>query len=183
MSDEPRRAAPATKSPAAHIVPLALMVATAGVAAYVLIRRKQAPAAQVPAEAPQPATPFDDMPAEEPPAPRGGEGATVDGKTYPPAPAGLLEDARWKQALALAVEGDALLAEAAAARAAEDMTRYNAKGNAAEEKFDAAVTLTADWEEELMASYSDEDPQVAQIVETRSGWIKKMAALSKTTSR
>ena len=46
--------------------------------------------------------------------------------------------------------------------------------------FDAAFTMTAIWEEELLEQYSDTDPQVRDIVRTRNKWIDKVRHFHKT---
>ena len=180
--DDEKKNAPVKKSAAPVVIPIALLVVTLGLGAYVVFGPKKEAAAPPPApvDVKKP-TPFADMPPEKPPVAKSSRAS--DGKVYPPAPEGLLEDANWKKALALASEGEALFTEAIKARASENMALYNEKGNAAEAKFDDAVTLTAEWEEKLVAQYGDRDAQIATILQTRSAWIKKMLVLSKTTGR
>lgn len=124
---------------------------------------------------------FGDLPEEEPPPPR------VHGAGREPitnrAPAGLMDDRTWLEALKIAEQAAVTLAEATRAKANGDHSAWNEKGNAAKELYDKAIEMTALWEDEIREKYGDTDRQVREIMSLRSKWIDKLRILHKTTGR
>jgi len=103
-------------------------------------------------------------------------------KTYEhdTAPAGLLENADYVRAMALAEDGIALVDEAIAAREAGDEDTYKAKARAGRDKIFEAKALTTDWLMELQDKYP-KDRQVRRIETSRRDWdraLKKVKNLN-----
>jgi hypothetical protein len=92
-------------------------------------------------------------------------------------------DPIWIAAWDEADKGYALLEEANAARERQDHAEYAEKGKLAKEAFDRALTMSAEWEEQLIAERGDDDTDVRRIVATRSDWFDKMRVLHRTTGR
>ncbi len=159
-------------------IPIVLMIATLGVTIYVLTRDKDTPPPPKKAEAPvveeEKTNPFADLPKDKPAVEKTEPGITVNGKTYPPAPAHLAEDPSWKKAVALGNEADALMTESQ--KAASDGERAD-KEKAAAKKYEDAIEMSGDWEQSLIDKYSDHDLQVKAIVGIRSLWLQRSIAL------
>ena len=124
--------------------------------------------------------PFEDMPPEEPPEEYRAFGASA---AVASAPAGLAENAAWKKALALAETAETHFAAAEAAMVAGDRGQLNAEGKLAHTLFDRALEDTAVWEEELLSTYGEADPQVRAIKKQRSKWFDRTRWLHKSIAR
>ena len=89
------------------------------------------------------------------------------------APAGLMENAVFTGAKAIADEGLALVAEATAARDAGDEATYQKKGAVAKAKLETALGRTTDWILQLQDDYPN-DRQVARITRETEKWDKAL---------
>ncbi len=89
----------------------------------------------------------------------------------------------WQKALALAAEGEAVWPEVSAAKLDGDRTKLNEKARIAKDKFGTAFENTAQLEEDLIARLGEANPEVKQLVKTRSGWVKKLDWLLKHSGR
>ena len=124
--------------------------------------------------------PFENMPPEEPPEEYQPFGASAAKAS---APAGLAESAAWKEALALAERAENHFAAAEAAKVAGDRAKLNSEGKLAKTLFDRALEDTAAWEEELLSTYGEGDPQVRAIKKQRSKWFDRTRWLHKSIAR
>lgn len=178
------RATPARKP---SIVPvLALVVLFGAGVGIILVIRSQAGGPQREAEAAEAApehVPFAAYHEERP-----SSGVRPAASREPSRPSriqgsGVMADPVWIAAWDEADKGYALLEEASAARERQDHGEYQEKGKLAKEAFDRALKMSAEWEEELIASRGDDDADVRRIVSTRSEWFDKMRVLHRTTGR
>jgi len=120
------------------------------------------------------------VPDEEPPKTSG----IGSPGSFTRAPSGLAaSNPQWAEALTIAAAADELFAEAQKAKADGDHAAFQLKGKAAKETYDKAATLTAAWEEELLETYGERDPQVRDIQRTRTRWLDRLRVLHKTTGR
>ena len=124
--------------------------------------------------------PFSNIPEESPPDLSNRTGT----KWVNNAPEGLASSsAAFGTARKLAAEGEQHLVDARAADAAGKSEEGRAHRKEAKVAYDAAFTDTAAWEMELLAAYTDKDRQVRDIQKERTGWMKRIIALHKTTGR
>ena len=121
-------------------------------------------------------TPFGDMPPEAAPAQR----PKRAGEDLPSPPESISSEPMWVAAQASAEEGLVLYKEAMAAKSAGDVALANAKGKLAREKYDDAISSTADWEESILAQYNNYDGKVRTIKEKRTEWFNKLQFLNKS---
>ncbi len=152
-------------------------VVVARMAAQSETKEEEARPAEVNAEAV-----FGDLPREEPPTPKTGSSFKPK-KLYEKAPPGLASNTTWVAAKKVAAEAKTVLDAGKIAKAASDHAGWAEKGGRAKDLYDEAITMTAEWEEELMAKYGDNDRQVAEIKRERDGWFNMLRTLHKTTGR
>jgi hypothetical protein len=171
---------PVKKSGPGIVVPVLIVVVLGGAGAIAMLGGNKAKKAPEAAPVAAKDKPFADLPREEPPAPRR---AGSSSEALADAPEGLAADADWQKALAIAATGEALYDEAVAAKSQGETTLANEKGNAAKDKLNEAIEMSALWEDDIVAKYGDTDPQVRAVMRTRSGWFKKLDWLLKSTSR
>ncbi len=180
-----RRPRPASKGiSAAFGASLFVIAGVLALGFYASLRDEDAAAKRSPVveQAEEPSnSPFDDIPPEPRPAPRGSSRA--DRGSFTPAPDDLEESALWQTALEQAAEAEEWLAKAVEARAAEDHADYQRNAKEAKRLFDAAFGETALWEEQLVEAHGERDPAVRRILRTRTDWTQKLLVLRKTTSR
>jgi hypothetical protein len=124
---------------------------------------------------------FGELPQEEPPD-RSGFGAG-NKQLSNKAPEGLANNADWQRAQEIAGDAAAKLELAKVAKAAGDHAVWSTKGNEAKALYDEAITMTAEWEDQLLADYGDKDRQVRAIMNERSKWFDMLRTLHKTTGR
>lgn len=174
-----QRSAPskAARNPIPGMVAVLLFFCLIGGAIYVAVwaDRAGSSSAAEPEEDPNAYKPFSSVEPEALPDRTG-----RNGNNRPAAPGSLATTPVWKKALIIAEDGWKFAAQAAEGLAADDRSLYRVKGKQAERAFDAAFTMTAIWEEELLEKYSDTDPQVRDIVRTRNKWIDKVRHFHKT---
>ena len=178
---ERRRPRKSGGPPVGPILILVVLMIGAVVVARMLAKNQKPADAAPPAEVSADSI-FGDLPREEPPTP-GARTEYKPKKLYEKAPAGLASNATWVQAKQVAAEAKTTLDEAKAAKAAGDHAGWSDKGVRAKELYDQAITMTAEWEEELMEKYGDSDRQVAEIKRERDGWFNMLRTLHKTTGR
>jgi hypothetical protein len=123
------------------------------------------------------------MPPEEPPAPRAGNAGKEPVPFGATAPEGLAEDEGWQAAIALAEQAEVHFEAATEAKVAGDTKRLNEEGARARALFDQALESTAVWEEELVSTWGETDPQVRQIMRLRNQWFDRTRWLHKSISR
>ncbi len=123
--------------------------------------------------------PFEDMPPEKPPKGAITTSTTPSGTT----PAGLEDNRIWKLALELAEEAEAHFTAATESKLAGDRSKLNAEGSRAQTLFDQALEATADWEQQLIATHGDQDPQVRAIMRRRNEWFDRTRWLHKSIGR
>jgi hypothetical protein len=181
--EEPRRPSARARQSSSPLVPLAIllgMIVGAIVLARAIAGRQQEEQTPAPAAASGP-KPFEGY-EEAPPAKR--SSTSRDGRSYPPAPAGLAaSNPDWGRALAIAAEADLLFAEVQRAKQDDAHTLFLEKGLEAKRKYDEAFAMTAVWEERILDQYGDRDPQVREIVRVRTDWSNRMRMLHRTTGR
>jgi hypothetical protein len=177
--DQPQRRQP-RKSGMGWFLPAVIATVLFGGAAVAILRGKKEPKVEKPVEASTKPKPFADLPREEPPK-RGGAGSKTT--FVAEAPEGLASDATWQKAVKIGAEGEALFEETTEAKATSNVALMNEKGRAARDKLDEAFTMTAEWEEELLAKYGDANAEVRRIMRTRSGWSDKLRWLHKSIAR
>jgi hypothetical protein len=181
---EEQRGRPARRSsqPTSPFLPALILLALIGGAIVLARQVAQQPKEEAQAgEKAQEYVPFANVPEEAPPEPRGG--SSRPGR-YPPAPEGLAaSNPDWAKALAIAAEADGYFSAAQKAKAADETTTFLEQAKLAKQKYDEAFTLTAPWEDELFEKYGDRDPQVREIVRTRTRWADRLTVLHKSTPR
>lgn len=151
---------------------MALVLVVVAVIAAVLTRK---PKEEAPAGPPKP-KPFAEMPPEELPPPKVHKPAS----NLPPAPDGLLAEPMWIEAKAIAAQARVLYDEAVKAKSSGDIALAADKGVAARKKYEAAVEMTADWEESVLSKYNENDAKVRAVKDERSDWFNKMGWLKKS---
>lgn len=155
------------------IVPGLIALGLIGVAITVAVLARE-PERATPPDPPKP-KPFADMPPEVPAVPPEPQPRT--GK--PLAPAGIASEPLWVQARALAAEGLPLFEAAVAASARGDLPATREKGGAARAKYDKALELTAEWEENVLGKFDEHDERVVAIQQERTDWLHKLQWLDK----
>ena len=185
QDDEPsrgrRRATKSSGPPVGPILILVVLMVGAVVVARMAAQGQKTTEEEEPAEVTAESI-FGDLPREEPPTRKPGSGSKPK-KLYEKAPAGLASNSTWIAAKAVAADAKATLEEAKTAKAAGDHAAWADKGVRAKELYDEAITMTAEWEEELMEKYGDNDRQVSEIKRERDGWFNMLRTLHKTTGR
>jgi hypothetical protein len=151
---------------------MALVLVAVAVMAAVLTRKEKDPVDDAP---PKP-KPFAEMPPEQLPPPKVHPGAS----SLPMAPEGLQSEPTWVEAQAIAAEARVLYDAAVAAKGKGDASLATEKGVAARKKYEAAVEMTAEWEESVLAKYNEFDAKVRAIKDERTDWFNKMNWLKKS---
>lgn len=180
-SGERRRPRKSSGPPLGPILILVVLMVGAVVIARMAAQDKGTEEDTGPAEVSADAV-FGDLPREEPPTPKVGSGSKSK-KLYEKAPPGLASNTTWLAAKKVAVEAKTVLEAGKIAKAAGDHAGWADKGGRAKNLYDEAITMTAEWEEELMSKYGDNDRQVAAIKRERDGWFNMLRTLHKTTGR
>lgn len=168
-----RRGTESRSNPA--LVPGLIALVLIVVAVAVAVLNKRPKDADNAAEAPKP-RPFADMPPEAAPPPKEHKA----GSNLPNAPDSITSEPAWISAKALAAEARTLYDATVEAKGKGDMKLANEKGIAAREKYDEAVTMTADWEETILSQYNEYDSKVKAIKDARSDWFNKLLWLKKS---
>ncbi|HTF89190.1 MAG TPA: hypothetical protein VK843_12325 [Planctomycetota bacterium] len=170
-SDRGRSSAPRS-NPAVIPGLIAVVLIVVAIAVAVMTKKDKK------ADAPEPVatSPFQDMPPEVPPPAKEHKG----GSNLPPAPDSITTEPQWIEAKALAADARELYEAAANAKAKGDIKLATEKGLAAREKYEAAVTMTADWEETILSQYNEYDSKIVAIHDARSDWFKKLLWLKKS---
>ena len=78
----------------------------------------------------------------------------------------------FQEARALAEQARELFREATTAQKAGDLDTYREKAVQVRDKLDRAMTITADWEVELITTYGSDDRQVVALGKEMDGWRK-----------
>ena len=175
------RAKPKSNAPLYGVV-LALVILGGGAwVATVGARAREAAEARVAEVARKSAgpKPFAEMEPERPAFEQRGK----PGKVIAKAPADLVKEPIWTEAVALGELGDSAYRYTIAAKRKGDRTEQNERGNEAKQHYNEALEKTAAWEEELIARYGDGEPTVREITRTRSRWFEALDWLLKNTSR
>jgi len=89
-------------------------------------------------------------------------------------------DPIWTDAMELGDAGMDLAEQAAKAKQAGDHDGFKSFGKQAKEKLNEALTMTAEWEQGLVADLGASHGQVRSIQRTRKIWLNRLMALKKT---